>query len=110
MAGQEPGGRRTDRFQGGEAPVDDRAQPGRLPRGGQIVEVEGRVHLVGPHVTAQPLGTPYDRLGDEQPVLRVAVPERPPPAEDVVDAVDVPVRTVLPGARLEARPGTVPGV
>ncbi len=70
----------------------DDPQPGRLPRAGQEVEVEGGVHLVGPQVAGEPLGVGHPHLADQDAGVGVGVRDPPPAAVDVVQVVPVDVR------------------
>ena len=68
------------------------------------------MHLVGAKVPGEALGSVDDGLGHEHSVAVVLIGDLAPSAEDVVDLLDVPVRLVHPGARLEQGADVVPSV
>src|SRR5262249_34853390 len=64
-------------------------------------EVEGGLQLAGADIAGEARRAAHPRLGGEQPVAVVAVGHLAPLAEDLVDAVAVPVRGVLAVGGLE---------
>lgn len=74
VVGEHPGGGGADRAHRVQRGVDDLAERLGVPGGGQVLEVEGLVHLVGAHVVGGALDGRGPGLGDRDPPTR-----RPPP-------------------------------
>src|SRR5690606_4840786 len=83
VVGQHPGGGGADRAHGVQRAVDDLAQFRGVPVGGEVLEVERLVQLVGAHVVRGALHGRGPRLGDEDAVTRVLVEHHAPLAVDV---------------------------
>ena len=94
VVAEHPRARGADRGVGGERRRDGRAEGSRAPRPRQEVEVEGRVHLVGPEVGREPLDVGHPDLADEHARAGVGVGDRAPRPVDVVQLVAVFGRVV----------------
>ena len=101
---QHPGRRGIDRSVRGQGRFDRLPQACRLPRAGQKVEVESRVHLIRAQVPRESPGVGEPHLADQHARLVVAVRDRAPAAIDVVELVAVHER-VVPVAVLELELG-----
>ena len=95
MVREHPRARRTDGGEAADRVVDHGAEGRRIPRGLEVREVEGLVHLVGAHPEGRLLDRGEPRLGAERPVAVVLGHHLVPVAVHVVDAVLAPVRHTL---------------
>ncbi len=87
VVGQHPRGGGADGPHRVERGVDDAAQPFRVPRGVEVVEVERLVQFVGAHVQRGAVGGGGPRLRHADARLRILVEDLAPGAVDVVHAV-----------------------
>ncbi len=98
VVGQHPGGGRADLVVRTVRRLDDGAQGGGVPPGGEEREVERLVHLVRAHVAGEAAQRLHPRLGDEAAVAVVLGEHAVPGAVDLVHAVLVEHRALVAGA------------
>ena len=99
VVGQHPGGGGTDLVVRAVGRLDDGAQGGGVPAGGEEREVERLVHLVRAHVAGEAAQRLHPRLGDEAAVAVVLGEHPVPGAVDLVHAVLVEHGALVAGSR-----------